>query len=60
LQTFEKTGAETKLANALRRRSIPSGGFLRRQPGQKPLGAGGMYQCEAALERPVSNLFGIL
>src|SRR5580658_3502163 len=38
LRAFEKTGPETNLAHAQGRRSIPSGGFLRRQPGQMPLG----------------------
>jgi len=40
--------------------SIPSGGFLRRQPGQCPWVASGMYQRGPALERPASDLFGIL
>src|ERR1700716_277828 len=39
---------------------IPSGGFLRRQPGPKPLGAGRMYQRKTVLERPASDLFGVL
>jgi hypothetical protein len=37
-----------------------SGGFLRRRPGQMPLGAGGMYQRRSALERPERDLFGFL
>src|SRR5467141_544935 len=37
LHAFEKP-IPTNLANAQGRRSIPSGGFLRRQPGQMPLG----------------------
>src|SRR6266576_1530527 len=40
---------ETDLANA--EAPIPSGDFLRRQPGPKPLGASGMYQRRCALER---------
>src|SRR3977135_4058603 len=60
LHALSKTGAETKLAHARRRRSIRSGGFLRRQPGPKPLGASGMYQRVPALERPGCDLFGIL
>jgi hypothetical protein len=36
LRAFLKTEPETHLANARGRRSIWSGGFLRRQPGQSP------------------------
>src|SRR5260221_7422218 len=36
---------------------IPSGGFLRRQPGPRPLGASGMYQRRCALERAASDSF---
>src|SRR6476659_10840229 len=39
---------------------ILSGGFLRRQPGPKPLGASGMYQRRCALERAASDVFGVL
>ena len=35
---------------------IRSGGFLRRQPGRTPLGAGGMYQRAATLERAMRRL----
>src|ERR1700716_4285192 len=37
---LRKPDAETNLANARGRRSIPSGGFLRRQPGQSPWSRG--------------------
>ena len=60
LRAFEKTGTETNWAHAQGRRSIPSGGFLRRRPGQMPLGASGMYQRKAALERPAIDLLEIL
>src|ERR1700733_4108057 len=56
LRAFEKTGTETNWAHAQGRRSIPSGGFLRRRPGQMPLGASRMYQRKAALERPAIQL----
>ncbi len=49
---------ETDLANA--EAPIPSGGFLRRQPGPKPLGASGMYQRRCALERAAGDLFLVL
>src|ERR1700728_3234704 len=52
LRAFKKTGPETNWAHAQGRRSIPSGGFLRRRPGQMPLGASGMYQRKAALQKP--------
>jgi hypothetical protein len=53
----EKPNAETSMANAQARRSFPSGGFLRRQPGHMPLVAWRMYQCGPALERAMGHLF---
>src|SRR3954452_15895459 len=41
------------------RRSVRHGGFLRRRPGPKPLGAWAMYQRPPALERAAADLFGI-
>ena len=60
LRALSKTDAETNLANARGRRSIRSGGFLRRQPGRTPLGASGMYQREPVLERVMRRLLSIL
>jgi hypothetical protein len=57
LRTFESR-AETNLANARGRRDQ-----VRRLPEKatraRPLGASGMYQRRAALERPVGDLFRI-
>src|SRR5258708_5905259 len=39
---------------------IVSGGFLRRRPGPKRVGASGMYERRCALERAASDLFGVL
>src|SRR5438045_8569799 len=46
LRAFSKT-AETALANAARRRSIRSGGFLRRQPLAYARGRGGCVPTRA-------------
>jgi len=60
LRAFGKTEPERLPINACGRRSIPSGGFLRRQPGQVPLGARGMYQRSAGLKRAAGHLFRFL
>src|SRR4051812_17798720 len=60
LRAFKKTIPKRIWHNAGRRRSIRSGGFLRRLPLADAMGASGMYQREPALERPVGDLLSFL